>query len=63
MNLTEISEDPLYEIHRVGPLGIPGQLDSDPRRRRCLRLIGIPCFLFAHGFLVPLKISAIDRYC
>jgi len=33
MNLTEISEDPLYEIHRVGPLGIPGQLDSDPRRR------------------------------
>jgi hypothetical protein len=46
---------------------MPRPLNPDPRRRHCLRLKGIPCFLFAHRFLaaqgwVGFKIGAINRY-
>ena len=51
VNLAEIREDPLDKVHGIGPLGMPRPLDSDPRRRNRLRLVGIPCFLFAHRYL------------
>jgi hypothetical protein len=68
VNLAEIGKDMLDEIHGVGPLGMPRPLNPDPRRRRRLRLKRIPCFLFAHRFLVAqvrvrIKIGAINRLC
>ena len=51
VNLAEIGENSLDQIHGIGPLGMPRPLDPDPRRRGRLRLVGDPLFLFAHQFL------------
>ena len=58
VNLAEIGEDPLDEVHGVGPLGVTRPLDSDPGRRNCLRLMGSRCFLFAHLCLAPLPATS-----
>jgi hypothetical protein len=54
VNLAEIREDPLDEVHGVGALGVPRPLDPDPRRRNRRRLNGNPLFLFAHRYLMLL---------
>ena len=54
VNLAEISEDPLDEVHGVGPLWVARPLNSGPCRRNRRRLMGNDCFLFAHLCLAPL---------
>ena len=53
VNLAEIREDSLDKVHGVRPLGMARPLDSAPRRRNRLRLLGTPCCMFAHRYLGP----------
>jgi len=56
VNLAEIGEDPFDEVHGIGSLRMTRPLDSDPRRRNGRRFIGSRCFLFAHRFLMVLRL-------
>ena len=40
VNLAEIREDPLDKVHGVRPLGMARRLNSLPRRRNRLRVVG-----------------------
>jgi hypothetical protein len=53
VNLAEISEDPLNEVHGIRALRMTRPLDSNPRRRGNLRLLTNSLFLFAHRYLAP----------
>ena len=55
VNLAVIREDAFDKVHGIGALRMPRPLDSNPRRRNRLPLIGNPCLLFAHRYLVPLR--------
>jgi len=62
VNLAEIGEDPLDEVHGVGALGMTCPFDSDPGWGNGLRLVGSCCFLFAHFCVEPRPAALIPAH-